>query len=154
MTLSKSRILYVDDDSDACEMLKFLLELEDERHDVTSVSTIPTALALIEGQTFDLYILDQQMPLMTGIEICRLIRQTKPQIPVVFYSAMARDADRHAALAAGANEYLVKPNDLEKLTDTVKKLLNKNLSNSTNNNSNKIKMRDRIRKTAREDFTI
>ena len=148
MILSKSRILYVDDDSDACEMLKFLLELEDKSYEVTSVSTIPKALALIENQTFELYILDQQMPEMTGVELCRLIRQTKPQIPVVFYSAMARDTDRQAALAAGANEYLVKPNDLEKLTDTVKKLLSKKLSNSTNNNSNKIEMRDCISKSA------
>ncbi len=148
MTLSKSRILYVDDDSDACEMLKFLLELEDERYDVTSVSIIPKALALIENRTFELYILDQQMPEMTGVELCRLIRQTKPQIPVIFYSAMARDLDRQAALAAGANEYLVKPNDLEKLTDTVKKLLSKKLSNLTNNNSNKIEMRDCISNSA------
>ena len=148
MTLFKTRILYIDDDVDACEMLKFLLELEDEGHEVIAVSTVSKALVLIEEETFDLYILDQQMPVMTGIEICRLIRQTRPQIPIIFYSAMARDADRQAALAAGANEYLIKPNDLEKLTLTVRKLLSEYLSNLTNNNSNKTKIRERISKTA------
>lgn len=76
MTFSKSHILYIDDDSDSCEMLTYLLEQEIERCLVTSGSIIDKALKLIETQSFDLYILDQRMPGMTGVELCHFIRQT------------------------------------------------------------------------------
>lgn len=124
MALYKSLILYVDDNTDSCELLKFLLEQENEgRYIVTTSSEIRQALNLIETVVFDLYILDQKMPGMSGVELCSLIRKTHAHIPIMFYSGMALMADRQAAMNAGANEYLVKPNDLATLTDTVSKLL-------------------------------
>jgi len=116
------RILYVDDNKDSCEMISLMLHLADDSYQVSTVST-QQSLALIESQSVDLYILDYALPEMTGIELCRRIRQTGSQTPVLFYSAMARETDRNEAIAAGATEYLVKPNDLDKLTETIKRLL-------------------------------
>lgn len=137
-------ILCVDDDDDFCELISLMLSLEDDSYAVTAVSTAREALALTESQSFDLYILDYALPEMTGVELCRKIRQTDSQTPILFYSAMAREIDRKKALAAGATEYLVKPNDLERLTETVKRHLNKRVAISKSRYSVKTKVYDRI----------
>lgn len=128
MLSTNPRILCVDDDQDSCELISLMLHLADSSYQVTTVSTARKLLDLIESQSFDLFLFDYALPEMTGIELCRRIRQTDSQTPILFYSAMAREIDRNAALAAGATEYLIKPNDLEKLTETVKRVLNKRLT--------------------------
>jgi DNA-binding response OmpR family regulator len=117
------RILYVDDDPDACEMISLLLSLADDSFEVTAVSSAQSALNLIDNQAIALVILDYVLAGMSGVELCQRIRQTDSEIPIMFYSGMSREIDRSLALAAGANEYLVKPNDLDIFTDTAKRLL-------------------------------
>lgn len=133
-------ILFVDDDQDSCEMIGLLLHFADDSYAVTAVSTAQKALALMESQSVDLYILDYALPEMAGVELCRRIRQTDLQTPILFYSGMAREVDRDEAMAAGATEYLVKPNDLDRLEETVKRLLNENSSISRSDSSSKSKM--------------
>ncbi len=118
-------IVYVDDNRDSLEMIELMLRMDDDSYRVSTVSTADKALALLESQPIDLYILDYSLPEMSGAELCRRIRQTDSRTPILFYSAMAREIDREKAMAAGATEYLIKPNDLEKLTETVGRLLNR-----------------------------
>jgi DNA-binding response OmpR family regulator len=118
------KILYVDDNQDSCEMVNMMLTYANPDYVVTSAETADKALALIDSQAFDLYIFDYGLPQMSGVELCQYIRQYDTETPILFFSAMARPSDRDEGLASGATEYLVKPNDIEKLTDTVKRLLN------------------------------
>ena len=122
------RVLFVDDDKDTCQMLGLMLKMADDACAVKSVNTAQEALGLLETQTFDLYVLDYRMPDMTGVELCSRIRQTDKQVPILFFSAMARNSDRKSATMAGANDYLVKPNDLDRFAETVKQLLHENSS--------------------------
>lgn len=118
------RILYVEDNSDTCELLSTMLPLySDWKFSVTAAASADAALSLMEKQAFDFYILDYVLPDISGVELCERIRKTDSETPIVFYTGMSRDTDRRQALEAGANEYLVKPNNLIKLTETVKKLL-------------------------------
>jgi DNA-binding response OmpR family regulator len=117
------RILCVDDDKDTCEMLSLMLKMADYSCAVKSAASAQEALNYLESESFDLYLLDYRLPDMTGIDLCSRIRQTDKQTPIMFFSAMARDIDRKTAIIAGANEYLVKPNDLERFTETVGQLL-------------------------------
>lgn len=119
----KPYILYVDDDADSCEMISIMLQLADGRYAITAVETAQKALNVLSIQKFDLYILDYHLPEMGGVELCQKIRQTDLITPILFYSAMARKIDKKEALAAGATEYLVKPNDLDRLVRTVERLL-------------------------------
>lgn len=119
------RILCVDDNRDNAEMLGIILHQADDTYSVTTVDDAEEALKIMERQTFDLYILDYALPEISGIELCRKVREKNKQTPVMFFTAMARAADQAEAIRAGADEYLVKPNDLAKLTETVKRLLNK-----------------------------
>ncbi|MBA2620639.1 MAG: response regulator [Acidobacteria bacterium] len=119
-----TRILYVEDNSESCELLGTMLPLySDWKFSVTAAESADAAISLMKKQAFDFYILDYVLPDISGVELCERIRRTDSRTPIVFYTGMSRETDRQKALAAGATEYLVKPNDLIKLTEAVKNLL-------------------------------
>lgn len=124
MQTPSPRILYVDDDKDSCEMMCLMLKLANSDYKTVEVGTAEKALKSIADESFDIYIFDYKLPDMSGIELCRLIRQTDAETPILIFSGMARDVDRENAKAAGANCYLIKPNDLNIFTATVENLLN------------------------------
>jgi CheY-like chemotaxis protein len=115
------RILCVDDDEDTCSMLTGLLGLVDCQ--ATTAVTAAEALELIARGRFDLYLLDNWLPGVSGVEICREIRRSDPSTPIVFYSGAALESEREEALRAGAQAYLVKPGDVAVLVETVRRLL-------------------------------
>ncbi len=121
---SAPRILCVEDDKDSREMMQTLLRSADKNYSVTAVGTGAEALELSTRNQFDLYILDIWLPGMDGFEICRRIREKGSTKPIIFFSAMVRPDDRKYGLDAGANEFLVKPNDLDIFVETVERLLN------------------------------
>lgn len=127
MSVSKTpRILYVEDYQDSCELVEQMLWVEKYECDFTVAKTPTRALSLIEKEPFDLYILEYRLPEMTGVELCRRIRKADSQTPILFFTVVSRSDDRNVAIAAGANEYLLKPYDLPNLVDTVKRLLSTN----------------------------
>jgi DNA-binding response OmpR family regulator len=141
MNSSKNpRILYVDDNDDACEMIQILFTVECKGFETVTATSATEAFAQLNNQQFNLIILNYYLPEMSGIEFCRRIRKSGSQIPLMFYSAMSREADCCKALAAGANDFLVKPNDLDILTETVKRLLAENSSDSENETSMETKV--------------
>ena len=124
MEVKGKRILCVEDDKDSREMLSVMLGQADREYDVSAVGTAAEALELSGRQPFDLYVLDIWLPGMDGLSLCRRIRERGSKAPIIFFSAMVRPADRDYALAAGANDFLVKPNDVDKFVATVERLLN------------------------------
>ncbi len=117
-----SRVLCVDDDDDACEMMSLLLK--GYGIDATCVRSAAEAWPMIKAECFDLYLLDGWLPKVDGFEFCRQLRHFDPLTPILFYSGAAYDADRQKGIAAGANAYIVKP-DFDGLTDTLLDLLAK-----------------------------
>jgi two-component system, OmpR family, manganese sensing response regulator len=120
---SNPRILYVDDDRDSCEFMGLLLEQDGGNYEVIAVSDAEKAADLIGDLSFDLYILDYRLPGLSGVDLCRLIRTNGISAPVMFFTAAANAPARVEAISAGANAYLVKPNDLHNLPPTVRMLL-------------------------------
>lgn len=120
------RILCVEDDVDSCEMIQMLLTLSDEAYNVTGVHHASEAMERIAAEPFDLYILDMWLPEIDGLELCRWIRKIDSLTPVIFFTAVGKDADRDAAMNAGANDFLIKPNDLDQLVPTIERLLTQN----------------------------
>lgn len=121
------RILYVDDDLSACEMLAFWLR-EDCGFDVTAAADGRQAEALIASEYFDLFILDYCLPDTTAVSLCRRIKEVNSSAPILIYSALDRDIDRDMAIAAGANLYLVKPDQLGELRPRVEAYLGRRIS--------------------------
>lgn len=122
MRNSFPQILYVDD-AEACEMAQLLLEQSENDYEITAASSPEEAFSLISQRAFDLYIFDNPWRKPTGLELCRKVREDHPKAPIVIFSVRAQDADREEALAAGANDYLIKPNDLNRLIRTIDLLL-------------------------------
>jgi DNA-binding response OmpR family regulator len=117
------RILCVEDNRDSREMMKEMLQLADPSYSVAGVETAAEALDISARQTFDLYVLDIWLPGMDGMGLCRRLRERKVTAPIIFFSAMVRPQDKEYGLAAGADEFLVKPADIERFPDTVRRLL-------------------------------
>lgn len=115
-TLNRSRVLFVDDDEDACEMLRLLMS--SSGIDATCARSAVEARALIREQYFDLFVLDGWLPGIDGFEFCREIREFDSDTPILFYSGAAYETDKQKGIAAGANAYVTKP-DVEVLIQTI-----------------------------------
>ena len=117
------RVLYVDDDAENCEMMKYWIR-EECGCDISIAMDGQEALQMIGSEYFDLFLLDYCLPDTTGIKLCEKIRSLYPNAPIAVYSALDRDIDKQNALAAGATCYMVKPEEL----DQIKPFLNRHLS--------------------------
>ena len=120
MSRIKCRVLCIDDHEDTSEILKLLLSQED--YEVVVTQTSREALSLATSQEFDLYVLDRHLPDGSGLELCEKLTQTTPGVPRIFYTGDAYDIHRVEAFAAGADDYVAKP-DIEGLIESVRKLL-------------------------------
>ncbi|HZH30683.1 MAG TPA: response regulator [Pyrinomonadaceae bacterium] len=114
------RILCVDDDEDTRYLLESLLSFSD--FEAIAVQDTATALLLIRQEQFKLYIIDSQLPGMSGLGLCEQIRAIDKGTPIVIFSGKAHQSDISAGMIAGANAYIVKPNTRE-IVPTVKRLL-------------------------------
>lgn len=119
---AQSRVLFVDDDQDACEMLDLLLRPHEIR--LTCANSAEEGWPKIKAEKFDLYLLDGWLPKTDGFELCRQIREFDPQTPILFYSGAAYEADKKKAREAGATAYVTKP-DIYDLIQTMLALVAK-----------------------------
>jgi len=118
------RILYVDDDPANLDLLAYWLK-HDCGYEITTAVSGHQASQLIEKFTYDLYLLDYCLTDTTAISLCRKIRQKDRQVPIIIYSALDRDIDRRLAARAGADLFLVKPDDLDQLSARIRELLDR-----------------------------
>jgi CheY-like chemotaxis protein len=114
-------ILYVDQHEDSRDMLTILLE--SDGHKVATAKTPVEALNIMQKQLFDLYILENRFPDISGVELCQQIRALHPKVPIMFYSSAVYHKDIEAGLAAGAQRYLTKPTGLNIIKEVVADLL-------------------------------
>lgn len=121
----KEPILYVEDDADTCELIKFLLE--GENFQVTSTPSGKEALKLVRQNKFSALVLDNWIKDMNGIELCREIRTFDQKTPIIFYSGAALPKDMEAGFECGAQAYLIKPDGFDDIIKTVKELTSSNL---------------------------
>lgn len=102
-------MLVVEDDLDIQDLVIALLGRDG--HDVVAEGDGWTGLAAALSRTPDLVILDWMMPGMSGIDVCRALRddaRTK-DVPVLMLTSKAQEGDIDQAFTAGANDYMVKP---------------------------------------------
>jgi two-component system response regulator PrrA len=115
------RILAVDDDPAILRALRRGLMLEG--FEVDTAESGKEALARIVATPPDAVVLDVSMPGLSGIEVCTTLRKGGTEVPVLMLSALDEVTDRVAGLAAGADDYLVKPFDLRELALRLRALL-------------------------------
>jgi DNA-binding response OmpR family regulator len=101
-----SRILVVDDDRTVSDVVARYLQRDG--YEVTTVADGLAALAQAERTRPDLVILDLMLPGLSGLEVCRRLRETGP-VPVIMLTARSDEGDRVAGLELGADDYVTKP---------------------------------------------
>ncbi|MFM9135784.1 MAG: response regulator transcription factor [bacterium] len=112
-------ILVVDDDPALRQVLHRVLSFEGY-----TVSAVPTGHdALEEAPAAELVVLDLGLPDIDGLEVCRRIRASGSDVPILVLTARGDVTDRVAGLDAGADDYLPKPFDLTELLARVRALL-------------------------------
>jgi DNA-binding response OmpR family regulator len=116
----RPRVLCVDDDEDSRVMLKTLLALA--RIEAETVGTAAQALSLVRAKRFDLYVMDAWLPKIDGFQMCRRIRNSDADTPIVFFSGAGHDADKKRGIEAGASAYVVKP-DIAELLRSVRQFV-------------------------------
>ncbi|WP_377274445.1 response regulator transcription factor [Peterkaempfera sp. SMS 1(5)a] len=115
------RVLVVDDDPAILRSLQRGLRLSG--FTVTPAEGGRPALAALRDTRHDVVVLDISMPDLSGIEVCRTLREQGDDIPVLMLSALDEVADRVAGLQAGGDDYLVKPFALQELVLRLQALL-------------------------------
>lgn len=122
MSENKTRILVVEDEEHLAAALKLNLELEG--YEVITVGSAREAgKALMQSPPFDALLLDVMLPDTNGIELCKRMRDAGDRTPVLMLTALGTTDDRVSGLEAGADDYLVKPFELEELLARVRSLL-------------------------------
>jgi CheY-like chemotaxis protein len=116
-------VLFVEDHEDTRKMLELLFE--EWGYNATMAATATEGLKRLLERRFDLVILDNWLPDLDGIELCRQIRTVDRQTPIIFYSAAAMGSEDRDALACGASAYVYKGNGLALLRETMAGVLDK-----------------------------
>jgi len=115
------RISIVDDDDDACDLLRFSLEMSGA--EVRTSSSVAEAMKSLREWRPDLLLTDINMPGEDGYALIKKLRELKPEeganIPAIALTAMARSEDSEQALSAGFQMHISKPVDIEELADAI-----------------------------------
>ena len=117
-----SKILIVEDE---VKIARFVtLELEHEGYEVQAAHDGRTGLTLCESWQPDLLILDLMLPELSGIEVCRRLRQTS-DVPIIMLTAKDDVSDKVMGLDMGADDYITKPFAIEELLARIRAALRK-----------------------------
>jgi two-component system, cell cycle response regulator DivK len=118
------KVLVAEDSSVIQNLTKKILQFQN--FDIKSVKNGKEVLKSMETETYDLILMDINMPQMDGMTCMREIRsmadKAKASIPVIAITGNAKNYSEEDFISAGFNEYLAKPLDFDKLVETVKKL--------------------------------
>ncbi len=115
------RLLLVEDEKALGEGLR--LGLRQEGYTVDWLEDGTSALHALLSEDFDLLVLDLGLPRMSGLQVLRELRRSGSALPVLILTARDATEDRIAGLDAGADDYLVKPFDLDELKARLRALL-------------------------------
>lgn len=119
-----SRLLIVDDDKEIREFLK--VDLQMSGYSVDTATDGQEGLSMALKNAYDLLLLDVMMPKMDGFEVCKNIRKVNKDLPILLLTAKGAIEDKITGFETGADDYLVKPFDIQELLVRVRALLRRN----------------------------
>ncbi len=119
-----TRILVVEDEHDIAGLIKHTLEREPGTR-VEMVTSGDAALKAVSDHTPDLIVLDLNLPVLSGFDVCRIVRSRPAtrHVPIIMLTARSTESDRVAGLDLGADDYIVKPFSPRELAARVRAVL-------------------------------
>ncbi len=124
MTDIQKRILIVDDDDEIRDLLEF--DISHSGYFVDTARDGFEGLNKALNNAYDLILLDVMMPKMNGFDVCKNIRQAKLAIPILMLTAKGTIDDKTEGFDCGADDYLVKPFDVQEVLLRIRVLLRRN----------------------------
>lgn len=118
-----SRILIIDDDENIRKVLKTILE--DEGYIIDTAETAKIGIEKSQKGFYNLALIDVRLPDMEGIELLSKLRDTKPKMRKIIVTGYPTLQNAVAAVNKGADAYVMKPFDVEKILQTIKEQLQK-----------------------------
>jgi two-component system phosphate regulon response regulator PhoB len=115
------KILLVDDEEAIIESIEFALK--QEGFEVVKAGDGQEALQKVQLEKPNLIVLDLMLPEVSGLEVCRILRRERNEVPIIMLTAKGEEIDRVIGLEVGADDYLVKPFSLRELTARIRALL-------------------------------
>ena len=116
-------ILVVEDEDSLATLLQY--NLQKEGYSVTMAGDGEEALLLVDEKLPDLIVLDWMLPKLSGIEVCRRLRQRNEtrNVPIIMLTARGEETDRIRGLDTGADDYVVKPFSMTELAARIRAVL-------------------------------
>ncbi|HEY5124121.1 MAG TPA: response regulator transcription factor [Ignavibacteria bacterium] len=115
------KILIIEDDQAIRKGLRDNLELDN--YEVITESDGEEGLKSAENKSPDLILLDLNLPMKNGYEICKALRSAGNNVPIIMLSARAEEADKVLGLELGADDYVTKPFSIRELLSRIKAVL-------------------------------
>jgi signal transduction histidine kinase/CheY-like chemotaxis protein len=131
-TLSGITILLVEDNIINQEVASMMLERVGAKVDIANNGEEGAKKYLSNPDMYDLILMDLQMPIMSGYESARLIRQQDKNVPIIALTAAAMVEDKQKAIEAGMSDHLSKPIDSEQLYKLISKYSHRDTKNISN----------------------
>ncbi|MCF0069679.1 response regulator transcription factor [Dyadobacter sp. CY261] len=122
--MDTKNVLIIEDDSNIIELLT--IHLSDLGCKVVSEKNGQNGLVRATGSAFDLIILDVMLPGLNGMEVCRKVRQTDRQTPILMLTARSEEIDKVMGLETGADDYLTKPFSVREFIARVRVIFRRN----------------------------
>jgi len=132
----QKRILIVDDDDEIRDLLEF--DVAQSGYFVDTARDGMEGLNKALNNAYDLILLDVMMPKMNGFDVCKNIRQAKLAIPILMLTAKGTIDDKTVGFDCGADDYLVKPFDIQEVLLRIRVLLRRNQVETTTSLSNEV----------------
>jgi two-component system OmpR family response regulator len=118
--MTDSAILIVEDDRTLRDLLQY--NLQKEGYKIWTAADGEKGLEVFHNKSIDLILLDIMLPVMSGLEVCRIIRSERP-VPIIILTAKAEEVDKVVGLEIGADDYMTKPFSMRELQARIKALL-------------------------------
>lgn len=116
-----AKILVVEDDRDLAERVRSWLEAERHMAEVANDGTL--AMEHLDTFTYDVVILDWDLPGMSGIDVCRRFRAQGGSTPIIMLTGKDKVTDKEVGLDSGADDYLTKPFHVKELSARIRALM-------------------------------
>ena len=115
------RIILIEDETSVVSFIK--KGLQESGYEVSVAFDGKTGVQLVQSNDFDLVILDIMLPEMNGLEVCKEIRKTNQNVPILFLTALGTSENIVLGLESGGDDYLVKPFKFIELVARIKSVV-------------------------------
>ncbi|QCR22087.1 response regulator transcription factor [Pontibacter sp. SGAir0037] len=133
-------ILIIEDEQRVSDLIR--RGLEEQGYATEVAYDGETGKKLVIGREYCLIIMDIILPKINGLDLCKELRQAKPDIPIIMLTALGTTDDKVEGFDAGANDYLVKPFDFRELHVRIRELLKRSKATTAGGSGSVLKTAD------------